>query len=251
MSQSQSTIQTRRAFTLVELLVVIAIIGVIAALLLTAISGVRASARRLQCSHRMRQLGTAIHTYAETNGGRFPTAAGHGASFTESWVFKLARHLEEVDVVRVCPNDPEAQLRMNDHLTSYVLNGYLADVEDHDHEHEHEGEHEHEEHGEHEHDHRLFKYLSKLQSLSTTVVLVESADGAHVDHVDSFEWFSDENIAARTVFEAIQREVAIHRHGDASNFLYADNHVDALDASEIRRFSLEGSEHNNFIHPQD
>jgi prepilin-type processing-associated H-X9-DG protein/prepilin-type N-terminal cleavage/methylation domain-containing protein len=59
--------RVRLAFTLVELLVVIAVIGILAALLLTAISQVKGRALRIQCVSNVRQLGLALHQFADEN----------------------------------------------------------------------------------------------------------------------------------------------------------------------------------------
>lgn len=60
--------RSQRGFTLVELLVVIAIIGALAAMLMPAVSGARASGKKAACINNLRQLGIALELHNNTHG---------------------------------------------------------------------------------------------------------------------------------------------------------------------------------------
>ncbi len=64
--------EKRAGFSLVELLVVIAILSLLIAILLPALTQARHQARRTACAGNLRQIGVAIHVYAQDFGDTIP-----------------------------------------------------------------------------------------------------------------------------------------------------------------------------------
>ena len=105
---AQHSSSLRRGFTLVELLVVIAIIGILIAILLPAIQAARESARKVQCSNNIRQLGLACLNYESSQkklppgsvwrvGGKLDVSQiemGNNPNLCENWVIKILPQIE-------------------------------------------------------------------------------------------------------------------------------------------------------------
>ncbi|MCL5946006.1 MAG: prepilin-type N-terminal cleavage/methylation domain-containing protein [Planctomycetes bacterium] len=80
----QSVRKSLHGFTLIELLVVISIIALLIALLLPALARARQLAVRIEGASNMRQIGIALHEYANIYRGQYPLACISNFNFADS-----------------------------------------------------------------------------------------------------------------------------------------------------------------------
>ena len=206
-------------------MVVVAIVAVLGSLAFKAAKSVKSKANQAVCANNMRQIGVALHAYA-TDHGEYPATA-HTERLDRSWIYQLEEYLGDFDALRVCPADPNAEDRLNQHGTSYVLNSFVF-VQKMD-----------------PFGNPVGAKMNRPQSLrdpSRTMLAFCCADhtpaGPGNDHTHSDRWNS---------WSAVTRDIAPDRHGgEKSNYLYADGRVVAWSAHELKSKIESG---NNFAKP--
>jgi hypothetical protein len=134
---------------LLELMVVITIIAMLLSLLIPAVTGARASARRLQCANNLHNVSLALIQNTDAH-DRFPANGNFGTDGTQyfSWVVSVLPFLERRDIaekwaydkawvdpdnlqlgslrlsVLLCPDDPSALLSGG--YLSYLVNSGIG-----------------------------------------------------------------------------------------------------------------------------
>ena len=118
----------RRHFTLIELLIVIAIIAILASMLLPALSRARSKAHETGCRNNLKQVGTTISMYADSNHDVLPNAG---------WVWEYflfnTKFLDSTPAgykLLKCPGDSLPRSSGVLRPKSYLANGYLWRTDD-------------------------------------------------------------------------------------------------------------------------
>ncbi|CAN5776027.1 hypothetical protein BH09VER1_BH09VER1_17150 [soil metagenome] len=120
------------AFTLTELLVVVAIIGLLFALLLSSVNGVKERARTTQCMGRMKNVATMFNVYASENDDMYPQYVYSSGAPRITNPYDFLRPYMGTDDQKVwhCPSDPGTgpnnQPPGNTMTRSYSINGYIG-----------------------------------------------------------------------------------------------------------------------------
>lgn len=227
------------AFTLIELLVVISIIGILASLLLPAVSSASAKAKQVKCSSNLRQIGLGIMMYADDFEGSLPKTAHSTFSTNQLWIRKILPYVGNSEEIRLCPSDPTRVKRRTAGGTSYILNEFISvPVVD--------------SFG------QLISPIPKLDQIrepSETILMFEVAEdyGPSVfsDHTHSRSWL-------RSGWEGVIADIQPDRHrtGQAqpdrsngrANYLFVDGHVESMNATDVKRQIDEGI---NFAQPPE
>lgn len=217
---------------MIELLVVIAIIALLLAIILPSVKRVQLLAKKAFSMNNMRQIGMAMSLYTDDNAGLFPEST-HTASKERSWIFTLAPYLSEVDEIRIDPADPKRKERLENNMTSYVLNEYIvSDDFNTDPFGNTTGP--------------TYRNARKLKIPAKTITVFVCSDDTDVtdakDHVHSTEWFDGSHVP----IDEIKKDIQIDRYGTTTLFLYADPHVESVKSDDITKMA---GQNYNFAEP--
>ena len=200
----------RAGFTVVELIVTLAIIAVLLGLLLPALGVFRAQGRSMQCLHGLRSIGQSVIAYVGDHRDYYPLSSHATGSnrAPDAWLQSLVEY-GVTEHSRFCPDDHFADMRLTSYATNDHFEPLVAGI-DYD---PFTGE-------------RLpggraraFQRSAEIPAPAALAYAVETVGEGTLDHIHSIGWTEPDEIAG---------EIAVDRHHDGANYLFADGHVAPL-----------------------
>ncbi len=224
-----AAVRRGQGFTLVELLVTVAVVALLIGLLVPAMGAVRRSSLETKCLSNLRQMAIALHSYLNSQDEQFPISSHTTGSVSRSdaWLQSLASHGFD-GAVRRCPADPYSEERP----TSYAINTYFEPLVagiDFD-----------------PFTSQLLpggrtsavSRLPQIPAPAKTFWAMETEGAGLIDHIHSVGWTSSAEIKAA---------IAVLRHGEGSNVLFADGHVAGV---TWMRMEIDFTEGRNPFNPE-
>ncbi len=210
-----------QAVTLLELLVVLGVMAVLVVVAFSVVAHVKMNARRVQCLSNLRQIGMAIHLYANEHSGYLPLTTHSTGSrhIDQSWIYSLSSYLGNVDQVRVCPAEPPLRQKqiIERRATSYALNELVFDAEEY---------------------RQIYRIPYASRTLLATILSESRTPSPTWDHVHSGEWSTWQrmlnDVQVDRHLTGSQPQTPAQRVRGSANYLYADGHVENIAAREMK-----------------
>jgi prepilin-type processing-associated H-X9-DG protein len=214
------TIHPGRGFTLVETLVVVTLLVALVGVSVPAWHAIQARSHQTNCAANLRQIGVATMLYASDNHMTLPVTSHQRRQGGKSWTLTLQPYASGTIAFK-CPKDP-----VKNRSYTYVLNDYLtpnpAGAPG-----------------------LNYSILANLTRPEATMMFGEASPSYQNSDHFHFSAFHGGSVPA-SVFEA---QVNTRAHGDRTNYLFADGHVESFTRSEA--LARINSANTVFINPSN